>query len=914
MRLRGFHSRAQAALNNDPHLVLRTTLSRLMGEGLIVVLLFLLPAFAHAQSMGGNGISGSSAIAGNSLASHNFANSINSAGTISGAQPASTDLSDLPIPASSGGTGVTSPTAHRITIAEGTSAMTLIALATDNLLQGTTGADPAGVSIPNCGDGTHALAYSTSTHLFSCQALSGSGLSGLTDNGTNMTATEPLGWTADTSGATTQLTGVNTAGWVDPASFGASYSTNSYTGTAVASNQTVTMSANDFVANNGVFIPHGGAACSINSTNCTSITVTAPTVQLGKCDQIQQNSPYAPSNWAADMRVFFTRNGEPFARLGSVTNHIEYTESAGSYGFSSDPYEPITICYAQTTPTAGVHSIAVKEAALDANGGMTAASSAATLSSVATIYPTSTRPVLITGSTVTGATGYAFWESVDGGTYYLARVVWVDKPTVDQGTSTDGAGNSYIEWGEPAATDEQTPATPPGSALNDGLFTTVSSKSGNNLVLAVAPSVSASVTVKHDDAPGRNAAIAYCETLAHLDCRLFAKSAETRLSQLTLPSGSSLKQLMIEGQDSHASYMTFFGNGGGHWCHWVGNPTFVSYGGQFVDSTGVPLTLRDLTIQSTSSAADCLFDGYAGTGWLPFTTYDVNWYGPSGSFQNRGWLWGDGGGAHVGIFNFFLQDVELQNAVNGATFGNGYSANYQTWPGLLLGAGICYASGLANINISQWVHENPWNAFGPCGGTDDATTSGGYIQGLHITNPYASDVEPISNTVTTLAQQTTVVITSSTFSAGVVTAVCTGANCNPFLTGDPIYVKSGGTNNTASYTVEPVTYISSTSFSYPNATGQATCASSCGTAQAVVDVQGTLFTLNGNNLAIEDSAMGSHGTTEGGVWVQGFASGNETVVRNLSINTGAFGLIAEGQVDARDNQFQGWLAITPASR
>lgn len=72
-----------------------------------------------------------------------------------------------------GGSGVSNPTAHGIMLAEGSSAMTPLALAADSALMGVSGADPAGAAVPNCGDSSHALAYSTSTHTWSCQAVTG---------------------------------------------------------------------------------------------------------------------------------------------------------------------------------------------------------------------------------------------------------------------------------------------------------------------------------------------------------------------------------------------------------------------------------------------------------------------------------------------------------------------------------------------------------------------------------------------------------------------------------------------------------------------------------------------------------------------------------------------------------------------
>lgn len=82
----------------------------------------------------------------------------------------------VPVTVPQGGTGVTTLTTHGILLGEGTgNVVATAALAADNLLlgQGVT-SDPAAVALVNCGDATHALAYSTSTHTFSCQTISAS--------------------------------------------------------------------------------------------------------------------------------------------------------------------------------------------------------------------------------------------------------------------------------------------------------------------------------------------------------------------------------------------------------------------------------------------------------------------------------------------------------------------------------------------------------------------------------------------------------------------------------------------------------------------------------------------------------------------------------------------------------------------
>ena len=68
-----------------------------------------------------------------------------------------------------GGTGIASPTAHRLPITEGASNFTLLSMAADTLLQGQgSGVDPAALAVANCGG---ADAYSTGTHSFVCNAI-----------------------------------------------------------------------------------------------------------------------------------------------------------------------------------------------------------------------------------------------------------------------------------------------------------------------------------------------------------------------------------------------------------------------------------------------------------------------------------------------------------------------------------------------------------------------------------------------------------------------------------------------------------------------------------------------------------------------------------------------------------------------
>lgn len=72
-----------------------------------------------------------------------------------------------------GGTGATTLTNHGVLLGQGTSTVVgLTALANDQLLAGSTGADPGPAAVPNCGSSTTALNYNTTTHAFGCQTIS----------------------------------------------------------------------------------------------------------------------------------------------------------------------------------------------------------------------------------------------------------------------------------------------------------------------------------------------------------------------------------------------------------------------------------------------------------------------------------------------------------------------------------------------------------------------------------------------------------------------------------------------------------------------------------------------------------------------------------------------------------------------
>jgi hypothetical protein len=654
--------------------------------------------------------------------SHKWINAISTSGAPAQAQPASTDLSDLPIPTSSGGTGNSSLTANAPLFGNGASP----------IVNGTRSGNTTEVATVNGSTaGGDCAGWDANGNIVdngsNCGGAGGSNLSNYSGNVT-------INATPQSNGSS-RISNVNTAAWLDPTAFGASFSTATAGATAAASNATLSgMGSNDFVAPEGVSIAHGGAACSIDGTACSSITATAPKVELGTCVNIQQGSPYSAPNWQDDIGMFYARNMEPEQNNGSSIG--QYSVSSGSYSFYGD-YVPQTVCWALTVGhyPAGSHSIAVKVAALDAKGGMTAASSATAVSSAALAFPTATAPVLVyEGTPITGAAGYAFWESIDSGAYFLARVVWANEPWIDEGASATYAGAGFVEWGSYAIASEDIPSTPPGSALNDDLVADkIVSKSGNNITLTTAPGVSGVVTIKHDDASAWNDMLTYCSTLTNQSCQVKVKSGTTRLSSLVSVQ-SSVTKLTIIGQNEYTSQMQFFGNGGAKQCPATGTNPSNPTGGQFQDSS--VLTLQDLYISSTNGAAECLIDVDSAYE-VPLDIRNIRLNG--GSYIHRGLVVGDVGGKIAGVWgDGFLQDIDLGTASNGMYLGGEYTSTVQIWPGELLYPQIGYLGGNANVTIDAWIFENGWNAIRPDGNA--SSVSGGYINGFQVSNPYISDM------------------------------------------------------------------------------------------------------------------------------------------------------------------------------
>lgn len=184
-----------------------------------------------------------------------------------------------PVASVSGGTGVSSPTGHSVTISEGSAPFNTVTLSADQVLRGLSGADPSGATLPDCNGSGNALNYTQSTHLFSCLGTVGTvtsvGLttpSWLTVSGTPVTTAGTLAVTASTGqtannflatpNGSTGAVGLRTIVAADlPGTITSNTSGNAGTATALAATPTQ-CSANQFAT---------GIAASGNA-NCASIT------------------------------------------------------------------------------------------------------------------------------------------------------------------------------------------------------------------------------------------------------------------------------------------------------------------------------------------------------------------------------------------------------------------------------------------------------------------------------------------------------------------------------------------------------------------------------------------------------------------------------------------------------------------
>lgn len=126
-----------------------------------------------------------------------------------------------PVTVANGGSGLATLPVHGVLLGEGTSNLgNVAAMAADTVLQGQgASADPAATAVPNCGSATSALAYSTSTHTYSCQTISPSGIASVVAKNSDTSRASTTTVTDDPSlQFTSQVAGTYSVEWVVAAS------------------------------------------------------------------------------------------------------------------------------------------------------------------------------------------------------------------------------------------------------------------------------------------------------------------------------------------------------------------------------------------------------------------------------------------------------------------------------------------------------------------------------------------------------------------------------------------------------------------------------------------------------------------------------------------------------------------------
>jgi len=186
-----------------------------------------------------------------------------------------------------GGTGAGTLTAHGVLLGEGTSPVSFVsALAADTLLQGQgITSDPAAVSVPNCGSSTQALAYSTSTHTFSCQTISAGG-GGVTVQralkASDTTRTNTTTAAADPDLTFTVASGAHTLECYLMITVGATGNTPGFKAGFVAINAGVTPQFLANGSNNGAgYVVSGNADGTAQQFTTAGSTVSLATVSVG---------------------------------------------------------------------------------------------------------------------------------------------------------------------------------------------------------------------------------------------------------------------------------------------------------------------------------------------------------------------------------------------------------------------------------------------------------------------------------------------------------------------------------------------------------------------------------------------------------------------------------------------------------
>lgn len=186
----------------------------------------------------------------------------------------------------------------------------------------------------------------------------------------------------------------------------------------------------------------------------------------------------------------------------TVTSNYQFTYAIASCPGSGGSLD-YTSNLATVTLNAGSHTYSYKVAGIDANNGVTAVSTAASISTA----NTATGPQVynsLTWNSVTGATMYAIYRKFDSGSYACVG-------TGEQSLSSYNP--TYDDYGASLHCAQNVPSSPPSSVVPQILITSIVNGGGTTtLTLKNAASTNvSSATVQHDDtAPANTAILAGC--------------------------------------------------------------------------------------------------------------------------------------------------------------------------------------------------------------------------------------------------------------------------------------------------------------------------------------------------------------------------------------------------------------------
>jgi len=218
-----------------------------------------------------------------------------------------------------------------------------------------------------------------------------------------------------------------------------------------------------------------------------------------------------------DVKRDFNASGSSQSTTGSITagsnvltlaSAIDFQNGQGISIANAGPLPSIsapTSATATAEGTTGSTTITYAVAALDGNGGVTAAFQFSVTNANATL--SSTNYVALSVTAVTGATGYAWWRVSTNGTaptsLGLIGITLAESAAGNNGTTINDTGLSIIQ--PPTGV----PSNPPSSAMGDLLTSKILSGGGTTTIVlsTSANSTVSNAVVSHDDTASIQAAL-----------------------------------------------------------------------------------------------------------------------------------------------------------------------------------------------------------------------------------------------------------------------------------------------------------------------------------------------------------------------------------------------------------------------